>query len=98
MSRAAIAGLVLLVAAPLAGCGSSSGSADESSRGGDPREPAPPAAIRIPPLEDRTISVEHLRRAVLQGIGHDYLSGTQVGPPRFGLCLQLGDEEAAGRT
>jgi hypothetical protein len=35
-------------------------------------------------------SAEHLRRAVLRGLGRDYLSGTQVGPPSFGLCLQRG--------
>jgi hypothetical protein len=53
------------------------------------RKPAP-AAIRVPPLRDRVISGEHLRRAVLRGLGRDYLGGTQAGPPSFALCLQRG--------
>ena len=36
------------------------------------------------------ITAEHLRRAVLQGVGRDFLGGTQVGPPSYGLCLQRG--------
>jgi hypothetical protein len=76
----AIAGCALLAAAALLiGCGTGSGPATE-----------PAAAMRVPPLKARVVSVEHLRRAVLQGIGRDYLGGTQVGPPSFGLCLQRG--------
>ena len=91
MARSAIALLVLVAAAALlTGCGRGSDTMERPAAGaGQARQPAP-AAIRVPPLKARVISAEHLRRAVLQGIGRDYLSGTQVGPPSFGLCLQRG--------
>lgn len=89
MSRFTPAALVL-VAALLCGCGGGSGSTAGTGPGtSQTREPAP-AAVRVPPLKGREISVEHLRRAVLQGLGRDFLGGTQVGPPSYGLCLQRG--------
>jgi hypothetical protein len=88
VGRAASAGLCLIaVTALLHGCGEGAG----STAGGEAGARAPaPDTIRVPPLRDRVISVEHLRRAVLRGVGRDYLGGTQVGPPSFGLCLQHG--------
>jgi hypothetical protein len=82
--------MALAAAVLLGGCARGSGSfLDPEPEQRRSREPAP-AAIRVPPLRDRVIGVEHLRRAVLRGIGRDYLGGTQVGPPSFGLCLQRG--------
>ena len=91
MARSAIAGAGLIALTVLVqGCGGGSDSTAPSDIGGGPlREPAE-AAIRVPPLRDRVVSLEHLRRAVLHGVGRDYLGGTQVGPPSFGLCLQRG--------
>jgi hypothetical protein len=88
-SASSILALTALVAL-LLGCGGGSESTTGSeARGHQNRNPSP-AAIRVPPLKARVIGAEHLRRAVLQGVGRDYLSGTQVGPPSFGLCLQRG--------
>src|SRR6478735_6562937 len=78
------------LAALLQGCGGGAESTAGSEAGGQPGRTPAAAAIRVPPLRDRAISAEHLRRAVLRGLGRDYLSGTQVGPPGFGLCLQRG--------
>lgn len=80
----------MLVLALLAGCGDSPESASGPRSSGHRAREVPPAVRRVPPIEDRTVGTEDLRRAVLQGAAEDYLSGTQVGPPRFGLCLQLG--------
>jgi hypothetical protein len=91
MARPTLAVLALAAAVLLpTGCGGGSDTVQRSAGvDGQARQPAP-AAIRIPPLRARVISTEHLRRAVLQGVGRDYLGGTQVGPPGFGLCLQRG--------
>lgn len=89
MARAAIAGAGVVALALFNGCGGS-GSTGTSDVGGDRLRGPAPAAIRVPPLRDRVVSLEHLRRAVLRGVGRDYLGGTQVGPPSFGLCLQRG--------
>jgi hypothetical protein len=91
MGRSALSILALTtLVAVLQGCGGGSESRSGSEAGDPHRRKPAPAAIRVPPLRSRAIGVEHLRRAVLQGIGRDYLSGTQVGPPSFGLCLQRG--------
>src|SRR5829696_4426401 len=91
MGRLALPRLgIVALAALLQGCGAGSESTARTGTAEDlSREPAPDA-IHVPPLRDRVITAEHLRRAVLQGVGRDYLGGTQVGPPSFGLCLQRG--------
>lgn len=91
MRPPAIAAIGLLaLAALLWGCGGGSDSSGSSAtEDAKDRGPAPDA-IAVPPLRPRVISDERLRRAVLQGVGRDYLSGTQVGPPSFGLCMQRG--------
>jgi len=85
----AVLGLGLL-AALLPGCGGGSDSTPSSTAERDADDAPAADAVRIPPLRAREITVEHLRRAVLRGLGRDYLGGTQVGPPSFGLCLQRG--------
>jgi hypothetical protein len=91
MGRSALSFLALsALVTVLQGCGAGSESTVGSEAADHHGRTPAAAAIRVPPLRGRVISAEHLRRAVLQGIGRDYLSGTQVGPPSFGLCLQRG--------
>jgi hypothetical protein len=87
-TSAAVLGLLAL-AALLPGCGGSDHSGTSAAVNPADQTPARDA-IRVPPLKARVITVEHLRRAILQGVGRDYLGGTQVGPPSYGLCLQRG--------
>jgi hypothetical protein len=90
MGRLASAVPALIVLALLSGCGDRSESTQGARAKGEEIAGVAPDATRVPPLRDRTIGVGHLRRAVLRGVGRDYLGGTQVGPPSFGLCLQRG--------
>ena len=79
-----------LALAMLSGCGVSSGPEGGREGSGPHLRTVPAAVRRVPPVRDRIVSTEHLRRAILRGLGRDYLGGTQVGPPSFGLCLQRG--------
>jgi hypothetical protein len=91
MVRSALSILALSVlVALLQGCGGGSEPTAGSEAGSRPHRKPAAAAIGVPPLRDRAIGAGHLRRAVLQGLGRDYLSGTQVGPPGFEQCLQRG--------
>jgi hypothetical protein len=87
----------LLAVATFAGCGDSSGPAGGRETSGPHERTVPAALRRMPPRNDRVITVEHLRRAVLRGLGRDFLAGTQVGPPSFGLCLQRGMRQSLTR-
>ena len=51
----------------------------------------------MPPLKAGVISAEHLRRAVLQGVGHDYLGGPG-GPAQLRAMSAAGSAEAARRA